>query len=75
MIKKLSRQGNSSALIIDRALMELMEIDSDTPLNVTVEGRRLIIEPLTPAQRKAKFREALKKTSTRNAELFRRLAK
>jgi len=75
MIKKLSRQGNSSALIIDRALMELMEIDSDTPLNVTVEGRRLIIEPLTPAQRKVKFREALKKTSTRNAELFRRLAK
>jgi antitoxin MazE len=75
MIKKLTRQGNSSALIIDRTLMDLMEIDSETPLKVSVEGRRLIVEPLTDAERAAKFKEVLKKTSARNAELFRKLAK
>ena len=75
MIKKLTRQGNSSALIIDRAVMDLLDIDTDTPLKVTVQGRRLIVEPLTDAGRRAKFERVLKKTSTRNAALFRKLAK
>ena len=55
--------------------MNLLEIDEETPLKLTVEGRRLIIEPLSDAERKARFQNALKKTSKRNAELFRRLAK
>jgi antitoxin MazE len=75
MIKKLTSQGNSSALIIDRALMELLDIDNETPLKITVEGRRLIVEPVTPAERQGKFKKILKKTSNRNAKLFRRLAK
>ncbi len=75
MIKKLTRQGNSSALIIDRTVMDLLEIDNDTPLKLTVEGRRLIIEPLSDSERAAKFQKVLRKTSVRNADLFRRLAK
>jgi antitoxin component of MazEF toxin-antitoxin module len=35
-VKKLTRQGNSAALIVDRAIMDLMDIDSDTPLKLTV---------------------------------------
>ena len=30
MIKRLTRQGNSAALIIDRTLMDLMDIDQHT---------------------------------------------
>src|SRR5437867_8798192 len=74
-VKKLTRQGNSAALIIDRPLMDLMEIDADTPLKVTVEGRRLIVEPLDKNERAGKFQKVMEKTGRRNAELFRRLAK
>jgi len=75
MIKKLSRLGNSSALVVDRALMDLMEIDNETPLKVTVEGRRLIVEPLSDAQRADKVQEIIGRTGKKNAELFKRLAK
>ena len=75
MIKKLTRQGNSSALILDKALLELLEIDADTPLKLTVEGKRLIVEPLTEQERAAKFKALLKQDSAKHAELYRRLAK
>ena len=75
VVKKLTRQGNSSALIIDRAIMDLLDIDSDTPLKITVEGRKLIVEPLSKEERAAKFAKVMEKTGRRNAELFRRLAK
>jgi len=52
-----------------------MEIDADTPLKVTVEGRRLIVEPLDKNERAGKFQKVMEKTGRRNAELFRRLAK
>ena len=75
IVKKLTRQGNSAALIIDRSLMDLLDIDSDTPLKVTVEGRRLIVEPLGDEERAQKFKKVMEKTGRKNAELFRRLAK
>ena len=74
-VKKLTRQGNSAALIIDRPLLDLMGIDSDTPLKVTVEGRKLIVEPLDKEERAARFKKVTEKTGRKNAELFRRLAK
>jgi antitoxin component of MazEF toxin-antitoxin module len=74
-VKKLTRQGNSAALIIDRPLMELLGIDADTPLKVTVEGRRMIVEPMTKDERAERFKKVVEKTGRRNAELFRRLAR
>ena len=75
IIKKLTRQGNSAALIIDRTLMELLDIDQDTPLKLTVTGRKLTIEPLAEEERAARFKQSMKRTGQKNAELFRRLAK
>jgi antitoxin component of MazEF toxin-antitoxin module len=74
-IKTLTRQGNSSALIVDKPLLDLLDIDAETPLKVSVEGRRLIVEPLSDAERSERFEKVLKKTGRRNAELFKRLAK
>ena len=75
MVKKLTRLGNSSALIVDRALMSLLGIEEDTPLKITIEGKRMIVEAMSPDERAAKFDEAMKRTGKKNAELFRRLAK
>ena len=75
MVKKLTRSGNSSALILDRTLMDLLEIEPDSEVKVTVEGRKLVIEPLTDEERATRFEKIVQKTGKRNAELFRRLAK
>ena len=75
MIKTLTRQGNSSALIVDRALMELLGIDHDTPLKITVEGRRMIVRARRAAAVAQKVKAAIEKTGRKNAELFKRLAK
>ena len=37
MIKKLTRHGNSLALVIDRLILELLRIDTDTPLDISTD--------------------------------------
>lgn len=47
LIKKLTKQGNSYALIIDKALIELLDIDPESPLQLsTNDGQSLTITPL-----------------------------
>jgi antitoxin component of MazEF toxin-antitoxin module len=75
MVKKLARLGNSRAIIIDRPLMDLLGIDDETPLKMTVTGRKLTVEPLTKEESDTRFREIMHRTGKKNAELFRRLAK
>lgn len=74
MIKQLTRTGNSYALVLDRAILELMKIDADTPLELSMEGRRLVVTPVTETERRKKFREALEWTNRRHAKTLKRLA-
>jgi len=74
VIKTLQRVGNSSALVIDKTTMKFMEIDQDTPLSVTLDGRKLIVEPLTEQMRKSLVRDSMRKTGKKYARVFRKLA-
>jgi antitoxin component of MazEF toxin-antitoxin module len=75
IIKRLTRQGNSAALVIDKQLLDLLDFTQDTDLKISVNGRQLIVEPLTDAERSERFEKAVKRTGQKNADLFRRLAK
>lgn len=46
MIKKLSKYGNSKALIIDKPVLELLDIDETTELEIITNGNSLIITPI-----------------------------
>ena len=46
MIKKLSKFGNSKALIIDKAILRLLNIDEKTELEITIKGTSIIISPV-----------------------------
>ncbi len=46
MIKKLTPIGNSLGLIIDRPILDLLNIDRGSRLEITTDGKRLIIVPL-----------------------------
>jgi antitoxin component of MazEF toxin-antitoxin module len=74
MVKKLTAHGDSSALILDREMLELLNIDNNTPLEVTTDGRRLIIEPVNGDDRGTKFRAAADKSHEQYAKTFKRLA-
>jgi len=46
MIKKLTPIGNSLGLIIDRPILDLLDIDRDTELEITTDGTTLVIQPV-----------------------------
>jgi antitoxin MazE len=75
IIKKLTRQGNSAALVIDKPLLDLLNFKADTELKMTVQGRRLIVEPLSEQERTKRFNEISQRDLKKNRELYRRLAK
>jgi antitoxin MazE len=75
MVRKLTKQGNSLAFIVERPIRELLGIDANTLLNVSIEGRRLIIEPMSDEQREKNFQKALDETNQEYATDLRNLAK
>ena len=45
MKKKLSKHGNSFAIIIDKPILDLLSITEKTVLSISTDGSRIIIEP------------------------------
>ena len=74
MIKKLSKHGNSLALVIDRPILDLLNISEDTELEVTTDGRVLVVAPAADAERKKKFEQALEATNRRYGRTLKRLS-
>ena len=74
MIQKLSKHGNSLALVIDRPILELLKIDEETELNVATDGQTLIVSPVGDSKRRKKFNAALADTNKRFAKTLRKLA-
>jgi antitoxin component of MazEF toxin-antitoxin module len=74
MIKKLTKHGNSLALVIDRGVLDLLNIDADTPLNIRTDGTCLIVTPERDAARRKKFRAALEEGNQRYGKMLKRLA-
>lgn len=74
MTKKLSRHGNSLALVIDRSILELLGIDETTSLNISTDGRALVIAPAHDNRRRKRFQQALTACNDQYGETLKRLA-
>jgi len=46
MTKTLTKHGNSYALVLDRPIMDLLNIRPETPLEITTDGEGLHVKPL-----------------------------
>lgn len=75
MVKKLTAHGNSAALVIDKPILELLDITMETPLEITTDGKNLIISPVTGPARLRKFKTALLRVSEKHAKTFAKLAR
>jgi antitoxin component of MazEF toxin-antitoxin module len=74
MVKKLTKHGNSLALVIDRPILELLRINDETPLEISTDGKRLVVAPAKPSARRRKFEEAQESVHQRYAKAFEKLA-
>lgn len=74
MIKKLSAVGNSLGLIIERPILDLLNITKDTALEVKTDGEALIIRPVK-LDAKSRIRESTKRMMTAHDGTLRKLAK
>ncbi|MBI5814903.1 MAG: AbrB/MazE/SpoVT family DNA-binding domain-containing protein [Nitrospinae bacterium] len=74
MVKKLTKHGNSLALVIDRPVLDLLKIEDNTLLEVSTDGQVLVISPVRDKARQAKFTKALASTNKRYGKALKRLA-
>jgi antitoxin MazE len=75
MVKKLSAVGNSLGLIIERPILELLDITKDTPLEVRTDGEALIIRPIKEAPLMDRALAAADRLMDAHEETYRKLAR
>jgi antitoxin component of MazEF toxin-antitoxin module len=74
MTKRLTRSGNSLALVIDRPLLEALEIDADTELELSTDGDVLVVTPVREGKRKRNVANLVAEAHEQYGGVFRRLA-
>lgn len=74
MLKRLTRTGNSLALVLDRPLLERTQIDGDTPLEVSTDGNVIVIAPVRERKRAERVRSIVTDADDRFAGVFKLLA-
>ena len=74
MIKKLVSHGNSTALIIDKPILQLLKVDENTPLELTTDGKNLIISPVDDVKRDKKFKSSLEKVNKKHQKTLLKLS-
>ena len=77
MRKNLSAIGNSLGLVIEKPILELLNITRETELEVTTDGTRLIVEPVREVEakgRRGRVGAATKRVMKTHDRTLRRLA-
>ncbi|MDD3585715.1 MAG: hypothetical protein PHQ75_00915 [Thermoguttaceae bacterium] len=76
MEKTLTKHGNSLALIIDKPILELLNISPETRLELSTNGVELIIRPVKKSKetRKKKFDSALEETNQKYKKTLKKLS-
>ena len=74
MTKKLVQHGNSAALILDKPILELLNVTMDTPLEISTDGKNIVISPVT-THSEDDFRASLEHINARFSTTLKRLAR
>ena len=81
MKKKLSKYGNSLALILDKPILELLNIREETVLKITTDGKTITITPIREQDKAKKIsddnkvQESFEKIMEKYAPALKKLAK
>ena len=76
MIKQLRKVGNSNALILDKPILELLGLEEEGQVQLTIQDGNLIVTPARPRLvRDEEVGDQLDRVMKKRAEVMRRLAK
>jgi len=75
VIKNLTRTGNSVALVLDKQLLEAANLDPDAEVEVSTNGRVIVIAPVRSKREVDTFARAQERMHAKFAGAFKRLAK
>ena len=66
--------GNSMALVIDKPILDMLQITADTPLELSTNGDQILVTPCCDKSRQKKLAASLKSINEKFADDFRKLA-
>ena len=74
MEKSLIKHGNSLALVIDKPILEMLQITAETKLELTTNGDAILVTPVRDKKRQARIDASLKKINDKFGDDLKRLA-
>ncbi len=74
MEKTLIKHGNSLALVIDKPILEMLQITPDTKLELTTNGDAILVTPVRDKRRQARLQAALDKINDKFGDDLKKLA-
>jgi antitoxin component of MazEF toxin-antitoxin module len=75
MVKKLIQHGNSAALVIDKPIMEILNITNETTFELSTDGKNLILSPQIEDKQEEAIIYSLKKINKKYGTVLNRLGK
>jgi len=75
MTKKLIHHGNSAALVLEKPILQLLNIDMTTDLEIITDGRNIIISPVTNQTSEVDLLASLEKVNRIHGKTLEQLAK
>lgn len=74
MLKKLTKHGDSLALVIDQPVLDQLGAGPDTTFEVTTDGNALVLMPVRDEGAREAFRAALEQVNQQYAKALKKLA-
>ena len=73
MTKRLIQHGNSAALIIDKPIMELLNITNETTFQLSTDGKNIILSPQNDNMQEKDILESLDKINRKFGKVLKKL--
>ena len=73
MVKKLIQHGNSAALILDKPILDLLDLNLDSSLEITTDGKNIIISPQSDSRKEKDIIASLDKINKRYSKTLKKL--
>jgi antitoxin MazE len=74
MRKKLTRTGNSVALVLEKPLLEQLGLDEGSEVELSSNGDVLVVTPIRTRARQRKLHRIMEELDEKYGGVFRRLA-
>lgn len=73
MHKRLIVIGNELGIVIEKPILDLLDITEDTALELRTDGERLVIEPVRLPDHRRRIAAATKRASAEQGRLLKKL--